>query len=116
MPVITKICFMKHNYLLKFSVATLLVMMCNAIGAQTAATINGIRYMLYNGEATVMQQSSSSISGAINIPESVTDNGTTYKVTSFVDGAFSNCSRMTSITIPNSVATLEKIVSMSVLE
>ena len=38
-----------------------------------------------------------------NIPSSVTYNGTTYSVTSISGGAFSGCSGLTSVTIPNSV-------------
>ncbi|MBQ0113967.1 MAG: leucine-rich repeat domain-containing protein, partial [Bacteroidales bacterium] len=44
--------------------------------------------------------------GVINIPESVTYNGNTYSVTSIGDSAFSFCSNLTSITIPNSVTSI----------
>ncbi len=39
----------------------------------------------------------------INIPSSVTYNGTSYSVTSIGDWAFSYCSKLTAITIPSSV-------------
>ena len=45
-------------------------------------------------------------SGAITIPESVTYNGVTYSVTSIGNSAFRDCSRLTSVTIPNSVTTI----------
>ena len=46
--------------------------------------------------------------GDITIPETVTYNGTTYNVTYIDDQAFSDCSGLTSITIPNSVKSIEK--------
>ena len=45
-------------------------------------------------------------SGNVNIPESVTYNGQTYKVTSIGSFAFEFCSGLTSITIPNSVTSI----------
>ncbi len=45
-------------------------------------------------------------SGDITIPESVTYNGKTYKVTGIDNYAFSDCTGLTSITIPNSVTSI----------
>ena len=41
-----------------------------------------------------------------NIPSSVTYNGVSYSVTSIGDNAFDNCTRLTSVTIPNSVTSI----------
>ena len=42
-------------------------------------------------------------SGSVTIPSVVTYNGTTYSVTTIGRAAFYNCSKLTSVTIPNSV-------------
>ena len=43
----------------------------------------------------------SNLNGALNIPETVTYNGTTYSVTSIGKFAFYGCTGLTSVTIPN---------------
>ena len=44
--------------------------------------------------------------GEVTIPESVTYNGNTYSVTSIGGSAFSNCSSLTSVELPNSVTSI----------
>ena len=46
--------------------------------------------------------------GSVNIPETVIYNDETYSVTSIREGAFENCSGLTSVTIPNSVTEIEE--------
>ena len=53
---------------------------------------------------------STSPTGALTIPSSVTYNGTTYSVTSIGYSAFSLCSGLTSVTIPNSVTIIGNYV------
>ncbi len=67
--------------------------------------IDNVRYALKDGKATVVEQSQS-LSGDIVITISVEYKGVVYSVTSIRDGAFSNCSSLTSITIPDSVTSI----------
>ena len=64
--------------------------------------VDGIYYDISETTATVTD-GDNKYSGDIVIPESITYNGSKYSVTSIGDWAFSFCSGLTSVTIPNSV-------------
>ena len=90
---------MKRQLLLLLT--ALLPLMANAYDAE----INGIYYDFWGDEATVTY-GSAEYSGAKVIPSSVTYNSKTYSVTSIGNWAFSSCSGLTSVTIPNSVTSI----------
>ena len=97
------------TYYMKKIYLTLLLALLSTLGVQANeyATIDGIRYELdaNTNEATVTSNSPK-YSGSITIPSTVTYNSKTYRVTTIDKYAFSNCSSLTSITIPNSVTTI----------
>ena len=69
----------------------------NSSTKTAAVTYRGNSYNTYDDE----------YSGSVVIPSSVTYNGTTYSVTTIGSLAFSYCSSLTSVTIPNSVTNIE---------
>ena len=93
---------MKHKHC-KF-LCTVLLLLCSAV-ASAQLKVDGIFYYIVSGSAEVTS-GSSKYTGNVVIPNSFTYYGTTYIVTSIRSGAFSNCSGLTSITIPNSVTSI----------
>ena len=79
-----------------FEVSCIYYNITNATKKTVAVTYGGGSYSAYSNEYT----------GNVVIPVSVIYNGTTYSVTSIGYGAFSYCSGLTSITIPNSVTSI----------
>ena len=67
-----------------------------------------LRYYVSDSTAKTVSvsDSSSSISGAVEIPATVTDGDVTYSVTSIDGYSFEGCSGLTSVTIPTSVTSI----------
>ena len=88
-----------------FLVRTLLCLSLSAWAYE--AEVNEIFYNLDEVNRTAMVTSYNNVySGDVVIPETVTYNGITYSVTSLGSSCFEDCSRLSSITIPNSVTSL----------
>lgn len=68
--------------------------------------VDGINYRLYGGEAEVIRNTPL-YSGDVVIPSSFNYQGITYNVTSIGRSAFSECRGLTSVTIPDSVTSIE---------
>ena len=73
-----------------------------------AVEINGIYYNLVDKAIKIAEVTRhlNQYTGDVVIPEKVDYNGTSFAVTSIGQGAFSNCSSLASVTIPNSVTSI----------
>ena len=104
---------MKHNYLTL--VLAILMSMVSSFASAYDFKIDGIYYSITSSSdpltvAVVYPGLNGNgyydkYTGSVTIPKTVTYKGKTYSVTS-IDGAFSGCSDLTSVTIPNSVTSI----------
>ncbi len=123
---------MEYNYLKTLFLCVLALVGANAVAQDNYEEVyhadcyvDGIYYNLHGNCATVTSRTttfcyfiddwarniyhyyySSDYSGDVCIPSSITVNNKTYYVTSINAGAFSNCTNLTSVTIPNSVSSI----------
>ena len=101
--------FLYPNNMKKISLLLILLFCWNVYSAWGYdVKVGGIYYNLDsdNHTASVTYASVSSYTGDVVVPEEISVNGTKYAVTSLGDECFSECSGLTSITIPSSVTSL----------
>ena len=93
---------------MKHALLSLLLALLPLAAAAAAVEIGGIYYNLIpKGKvAEVTSKPSGKYTGNVEIPDSVDYEGVTCVVTSIANSAFSWCSSLTSVTIPNSVTSI----------
>jgi hypothetical protein len=97
---------MKKKLLLKVS-CFLLLLTTSLLSATNFFEVNGLRYTVISGTYNVSVSATyTSITGALDIPGTVTNASTPYTVTSIGFGAFSSYTGLTSVTLPNSVTSI----------
>ncbi|MBQ2122614.1 MAG: leucine-rich repeat domain-containing protein [Bacteroidaceae bacterium] len=89
-------------------VALLAFVLCNIPLFAEDFEVDGIYYNITSEEDKTVEVTTGSYkySGVVTIPESVTNDGSTYSVTSIGDNAFSVCSSLTSVVIGNNVTSI----------
>ena len=93
----------------------LLALLLPALATAHDFEVDGIYYNINGNEATVTFRGRycnsfyNEYSGSVVIPATVTHNGTTYPVTSIGEFAFSECSELTSIDLPNSITEIGQV-------
>ena len=104
---------MKHNYI-KLMLPVLLCIVSLSTSAHNFE-VDGIYYNITSSEDLTVAVTyrgnsyndySNEYSGQVSIPETVTYNEKTYRVTSIGDSAFRECDGLTSVTIPTSVTSI----------
>ena len=90
----------------------LCLLFVNSIKAQTQFSVDDIYYEVISASTQQVKviHNPNHYSGKLVIPDSVTDNSTTYSVTAIGDSAFYNCSTLNYVSIPASVDTIGNYV------
>ena len=95
---------------MKQTLLTFIIALLAATGAwaQTTFTVNNLKYTVTDAATHTVELTGyeSALAGEVNIPATVTNESTEYSVTSIGNMAFSWCSQLTAVTIPEGVATI----------
>ena len=95
---------------MKKKLLTLAVALLAATGAwaQTTFTVNNLKYTVTDAATHTVELTGykSALAGEVNIPATVTNEGTDYSVTSIGNKAFYYCEALTAVTIPASVTAI----------
>ena len=96
-----------HYNLIKALTVIICLLLAQSVSAYNFEK-DGIYYDISGTNATVTYKNTSynSYSGTVNIPATVTNNGTTYNVTSIGPSAFQNSTGLKRVVIPNTVVYL----------
>lgn len=96
--------------------AVLFFLLAQIVSLSTYAydfVVDGIYYHKISGSTVAVTYKSNSeevYHGIVNIPDTVVYNGSTYSVTTIGYHAFAGCSRLTSVSFPNSLTDIESAV------
>jgi len=87
--------------LLTFLIIGLIIFMPNRVNATTEIELEGIKYNLEDGNATLIKYTGTE--SELEIPAKISYNNKEYSVNEIKNGAFENCNEVKKITIPNSI-------------
>ncbi len=92
----------------KFLIIVTMMMLCVGVSWAYDVKIDGIYYNLDNNNKTaeVTYSNDDNYTGFISIPEYIAYNKKVYTITSIGESAFSSCSGLTSVSMPNSVISI----------
>ena len=92
---------------MKRTIFLMLAVLLSALSASAYAfKVDGIAYNKNGDGKSVYVAYGGDYTGPVTIPERVTYDGATYSVTTIGDYAFSDCTGLTSVTIPSSVSSI----------
>jgi hypothetical protein len=90
---------------------TFLAILCSVFSFGQVGTIfitSGINYKITAATTVEVSFNQNTLAGVITIPETVSYNNANYQVTSISGYAFANCTGLTSVTIPNSIISIDR--------